>query len=60
MCSTAPAGISASPRLTWTAKPGMTLFLQADDAARYGTVAKVMAVIERAGIDKLAVITKAE
>lgn len=40
--------------------PGMTLFLQADDAARYGTVAKVMAVIERAGIDKLAVITKAE
>jgi len=40
--------------------PGMTLFLQADDAARYGSVAKVMAVIERAGIDKLAVITKAE
>ena len=40
--------------------PGMSLFLQADDAARYGTVAKVMAVIERAGIDKLAVITKAE
>ncbi|MGE3774516.1 MAG: ExbD/TolR family protein [Gammaproteobacteria bacterium] len=40
--------------------PAMTLFLQADDAARYGTVAKVMAVIERAGIDKLAVITKAE
>ncbi len=40
--------------------PAMTLFLQADDAARYGTVAKVMAIIERAGIDKLAVITKAE
>ncbi|MCC7122719.1 MAG: biopolymer transporter ExbD [Gammaproteobacteria bacterium] len=40
--------------------PGLTLFLEADDAARYGTVAKVMAIIERAGIDKLAVITKAE
>jgi len=40
--------------------PAMTLFLQADDAARYGTVAKVMAVIERAGIDKLSVITRAE
>lgn len=43
-----------------TRDPAMSLFLQADDAARYGTVAKVMAVIERAGIDKLAVITKAE
>jgi len=43
-----------------TSDPGMTLFLQADDTARYGTVAKVMAIIERAGIDKLAVITKAE
>ncbi len=40
--------------------PAMTLFLQADDAARYGAVAKVMAVIERAGIDKLSVITQAE
>ncbi len=40
--------------------PALTLFLQADDAARYGTVAKVMAVIERAGIDKLSVITQAE
>jgi biopolymer transport protein ExbD len=40
--------------------PNLTLFLQADDAARYGVVAKVMAVIERAGIDKLAVITKVE
>lgn len=40
--------------------PELTLFLQADDAARYGTVAKVMATIERAGISRLAVITKAE
>ncbi len=40
--------------------PALTLFLQADDAARYGTVARVMAIIERAGIDKLAVITKAQ
>ena len=42
------------------ADPGLALFLQADDAARYGIVAKVMAQIERAGIDKLAVITEVE
>lgn len=42
------------------ANPRLTLFLQADDASRYGSVAKVMAIIERAGVDRLAVITKAE
>ena len=41
-------------------RPELTLFLQADDAARYGVVAKVMAVIERSGISKLSVITKEE
>jgi biopolymer transport protein TolR len=41
-------------------KPDLTLYLQADDAARYGIVAKVMATIERAGISKVAVITEAE
>ena len=43
-----------------SANPQVSLFLQADDAARYGLVAKVMATIERSGISKLSVITKAE
>lgn len=41
-------------------KPDLTLYLQADDAARYGIVAKVMAIIERAGVSKVAVITEVE
>jgi len=41
-------------------KPDLTLYLQADDAARYGIVAKVMAAIERAGVSKVAVITEVE
>jgi len=40
--------------------PNLALYLQADDAARYGIVAKVMASIERAGVSKVAVITEAE
>lgn len=51
-----PAALASS----MARNPGLTLFLQADDAARYGVVAKVMAVIERAGIARLSVITKAE
>ena len=35
----------------------LSLSLQADDAVPYGAVAKVMAVIERAGVSKLAVLT---
>lgn len=38
--------------------PNLALHLRADDAARYGAVAKVMASIERAGITNLAVITE--
>ncbi len=41
-------------------KPDLALYLQADDAARYGIVAKVMASIERSGVSKVAVITAAE
>lgn len=37
----------------------LTLYLQADDASRYGIVAKVMAAIERSGVAKVAVITEA-
>jgi biopolymer transport protein ExbD len=35
----------------------LTLHLQADDGVNYGRVAKVMAVIEHAGITKLSVMT---
>jgi biopolymer transport protein TolR len=40
-------------------RPDLTLYLQADDASRYGIVATVMASIERAGVGRVAVITKA-
>ena len=39
------------------ADPEIALNLNADDAVQYGTVAKVMAAIERSGITKLAVLT---
>lgn len=39
------------------ADPELSLHLHADDGVNYGTVAKVMASIERAGISKLAVVT---
>ena len=39
------------------ADPEIALNLNADDAVQYGTVAKVMASLERSGITKLAVLT---
>ncbi len=42
------------------ANPEVTLSLNADEAVSYGTVAKIMVIIERAGIDKLSVITQQE
>jgi biopolymer transport protein ExbD len=39
------------------ADPEIALNLNADDAVQYGTVAKVMAAIERSGISKLSVLT---
>ena len=39
------------------ADPEIALNLNADDGVKYGTVAKVMASIERSGITKLAVLT---
>jgi biopolymer transport protein ExbD len=39
------------------ADPELALNLNADDAVQYGTVAKVMSSIERAGVTKLAVLT---
>ena len=40
-----------------TADPELALNLNADDGVQYGTVAKVMASIERAGVTKLSVLT---
>jgi biopolymer transport protein ExbD len=39
------------------ADPELALNLNADDAVQYGTVAKVMSSIERAGVTKLSVLT---
>lgn len=38
--------------------PNQVYHLSSDEAVKYGSVAKVMAVIERAGITKLAVLTQ--
>ena len=43
-----------------TANPDLALHLSSDEAVNYGQVAKVMAIIERAGITKLAVLTQGE
>jgi biopolymer transport protein ExbD len=40
--------------------PDQVYHLSSDEAVKYGSVAQVMAVIERAGITKLAVITQGE
>ncbi|HEY8353422.1 MAG TPA: biopolymer transporter ExbD [Methylophilaceae bacterium] len=42
------------------AQPDLVYHLSSDEAVRYGSVAKVMASIERAGITKLAVLTQAD
>ncbi|CAG0989816.1 Biopolymer transport protein ExbD [Methylophilaceae bacterium] len=42
------------------ADPNIALHLSSDEAVNYGQVAKVMAVIEHAGITKLAVLTQGE
>ena len=40
------------------ANPDQVYHLSSDEAVKYGSVAQVMAVIERAGITKLAVLTQ--
>ncbi|MES1986982.1 MAG: biopolymer transporter ExbD [Pseudomonadota bacterium] len=40
--------------------PEQVYHLSSDEAVKYGSVAKVMAIIERAGITKLAVLTQGE
>jgi len=40
--------------------PDLTIHLQADDEVKYGTVAKVITSIERAGVSKFSIITAKE
>ncbi len=56
----APAALAQELKQRKLSSPDLALYLQADDAARYGIVAKVMASIERSGVSKVAVITAAE
>jgi biopolymer transport protein TolR len=58
--STAIAALEPALQALKQRKPDLMLYLQADDAARYGIVAKVMAAIERAGVSKVAVITEVD
>ncbi len=55
-----PAMLEQVLRKLRLTQPDLTLYLQADEAAQYGLVAKVMASIERAGVSKVAVITATE
>lgn len=41
-------------------RPDQVFHLSSDDQVNYGSVAKVMAVVERVGISKLAVLTKVD
>lgn len=47
-------------RALHAAQPELTLHLSSDEAVNYGSVAKVMALIERSGITRLAVLTSAQ
>lgn len=42
------------------AQPDVSVHLSSDEAASYGSVAKVMALIEHAGISKVAVLTQVQ
>ncbi|MES2941287.1 MAG: biopolymer transporter ExbD [Pseudomonadota bacterium] len=47
-------------RTLHAAQPDLTLHLSSDEAVNYGSVAKVMALIEKAGITRLAVLTNTQ
>ena len=53
------ASLEPALKLRQRANPDLVYHLSSDEAVQYGSVAKVMAAIERAGITKLAVITQA-
>jgi biopolymer transport protein TolR len=54
------ANLEADLKTRHQQNPGLSLHLSSDEAVNYGTVAKVMAAIERAGITRVAVLTQAE
>ncbi len=54
------SGLLATLQGLKAANPNLTLHLRADDRVPYGPVAKTMATIERAGINKVSVLTDKE
>jgi len=55
-----PGEVETALRARHNADPGLVYHLSSDESVKYGSVAKVMAAIERAGITKLAVLTQAD
>jgi biopolymer transport protein ExbD/biopolymer transport protein TolR len=47
-------------QLLHTAQPELSVHLSSDESVNYGSVAKVMAIIERAGITRVAVLTNTQ
>ena len=54
------SGLLATLEGLKAANPNLTLHLRADDRVPYGPVAKTMATIERAGINRVSVLTDRE
>lgn len=54
------ANLETELKVRQRADPNLALHLSSDEAVNYGKVAKVMAVIERSGVTKLAVLTHGE
>ena len=54
------ANLETELKVRQRADPNLALHLSSDEAVNYGKVAKVMAVIERSGVTKLAVLTQGE
>ena len=52
------ADLSATLSQRKAADPNLILQLNADEAVNYGVVAKTMVLIEKAGIDRLSVVTE--
>lgn len=54
------SALEAKLKTIYQQRPEQVFHLSSDDEVNYGSVAKVMAIVERVGISKLAVLTKAE
>jgi len=55
-----PSGLLATLEGLKAVNPNLSLHLRADDRVPYGPVAKTMATIERAGINRVSVLTDRE